>query len=195
MIQTTKMLLDQYREYANPMSKIRTLVKQGKLIPLVRGLYETDLNTPGHYLAGVLYGPSYLSFEYALSYHDLIPETVRTYTCATFNKRRSKRYHTPFGTFVYHDIPRAVYPHGVELRMENGYSLQIATAEKALCDKMYSISPIASLRRMEQCLFEDLRLDDEGFKLLNQADIMALSGLYGSSNVRLLNEYLQRSAR
>ena len=195
MIQTTKMLLDQYRQYANPMSKIRTLVKRGELIPLIRGLYETDLNTPGHYLAGVLYGPSYLSFEYALNYRGLIPEAVRTYTCATFDKRRSKQYHTPFGTYVYQDIPRAAYPHGVELRMESGYSIQIASSEKALCDKLYSISPLGTLHRMEQYLFEDLRLDDEGFKQLGRENIMALSILYGSSNVRLLAEYLQRSAR
>ena len=195
MIQTTKMLLDQYREYINPMSKIRTMVKRGKLIPLTRGLYETDSNTPGHYLAGVLYGPSYLSFEYALSYRGLIPEAVRTYTCATFGKRRSKQYHTPFGAFVYHDIPRAVYPYGVELRMENGYSIQIASSEKALCDKLYSISPLGSLQRMEQYLFEDLRLDDAGFWQLGREDIKVLSGLYGSSNVRLLAEYFQRSAR
>jgi predicted transcriptional regulator of viral defense system len=195
MIQTTKMLLDQYREYANPMSKIRTMVNRGKLIPLTRGLYETDSNTPGHYLAGVLYGPSYLSFEYALSYRGLIPEAVRTYTCATFGKRRSKQYHTPFGTFVYHDIPRAVYPYGVELRMENGYSIQIASSEKALCDKLYSISPLGTHQRMEQYLFEDLRLDEEGFWQLGREDIKVLSGLYGSSNVKLLAEYFQRSAR
>ena len=195
MIQTTKMLLDQHRHYANPMSKIRTLVKRGEIIPLIRGLYETDPNTPGHYLAGVLYGPSYLSFEYALNYRGLIPEAVRTYTCATYDKRRSKQYHTPFGTYVYHDIPRAAYPQGVELLVENGYSIQIASPEKAICDKLYSISPLGTLRRMEQYLFEDLRLDEEGFKQLGRENIIVLSGLYGSTNVRLLAEYLKRSAR
>lgn len=195
MIQTTKMLLDQFSEYANPMSKIRTLVKQGKLIPIIRGLYETDPNTPGRCLAGILYGPSYLSFEYALSYHNLIPEAVRAYTSASFGKRRSKQYQTPFGLFVYQDIPRAVYSHDVELLMENGYSVQIATPEKALCDKLYSISPLGSLRQMDRYLFEDLRLDGDGYDQLDRDDITRLSVLYGSSNVRLLDEFLQRSAR
>jgi hypothetical protein len=48
---------------------------------------------------------------------------------------------------------------------------------------------------MEQYLFEDLRLDEEGFKQLGRENIIVLSGLYGSTNVRLLAEYLKRSAR
>ena len=195
MILTTKMLLDQHRQYANPMSRIRILIKQGQLIPLIRGLYETDPDTPGHCLAGILYGPSYLSFEYALSFRGLIPEAVRVYTCATFGKRRTKQYHTFYGTYVYRDVPRAVYPHGIELRMENGYSSQIATSEKALCDQLYSISPLGTLRRLEQYLLEDLRLNDESLQHLEREDVITLSGLYGSLNVRLLAEYLQRSAR
>ena len=195
MIQTTKMLLDQYRQYANPMSKIRRLVKQGELVPLIRGLYETDPNTPGHYLAGILYGPSYLSFDYALGYHGLIPEAVHNYTSATYDKRRGKQYHTPFGTYVYQDVPRAAYPHGVVLRMENGYSFQIAIPEKALCDKLYSLSPVGSLRRVEELLLDDLRLDHGDLQNLSGPDVRLLSGHYGSSNVRLLAEYLRRSAR
>lgn len=194
MIQTTRMLLEQYRQFSNPKSKIRRLVKQGKLTPLIRGLYETDPNTPSHYLAGILYGPSYLSFDYALGYHGLIPEALRNYTCATYDKRRRKQYHTPFGTYVYWDVPRAAYPHGVVLRMENGYSFQIATPEKALCDKLYSISPLGSLRRVEELLFDDLRMDNDDLRNLSGSDVRMLSDYYGSSNVRLLADHLQRSA-
>mgnify|MGYP001314848454 CR=1 FL=1 len=76
MIKTTAMLREELNSYVNPTAKIRRMADEGKLIPVVRGIYETDKNTPGHYLAPIIYGPSYLSFEFALAYHSLIPEKV-----------------------------------------------------------------------------------------------------------------------
>ncbi len=194
MIMTTKMLLEQYRRYANPMSKVRRLVKDGKLTPIVRGLYETDPDTPGHYLAGSIYGPSYLSFEFALCRHGLIPETVLNYTCATFDKRRGKRYDTPFGAFVYRDIPKAAYPLGAELIMENGYSFQLASPEKALCDQLYGLPPLGSQRELQRCLAEDLRIDEDSLARIEKNDVGTLAGLYGSTNVKLLAAWLGREA-
>lgn len=42
MIKTTAILRNELKEYVNPTAKIRRLVDSGELIPLVRGLYETD---------------------------------------------------------------------------------------------------------------------------------------------------------
>ena len=92
MINTTAMLLQKYHTYANPAAKIARLVKNGNLIPIIKGLYETDQFTPGHYLAELIYGPSYLSFEYSLSWHGLIPEAVYVYTSATCGKKKKKQY-------------------------------------------------------------------------------------------------------
>ena len=39
MLKTTSMLLQELSEYANPASRIRTMVRDGKLVPVVRGLY------------------------------------------------------------------------------------------------------------------------------------------------------------
>ena len=66
------------------------MIKKKEIIPIVKGFYETDSKIPGHYLASIIYGPSYLSFEFALSYYGLIPEAVYHFTSATFNKRRRK---------------------------------------------------------------------------------------------------------
>ena len=107
MIKTTAMLHDELRRYANPAAKISRMMDSGQLTPLIKGLYETDASVPGHYLAGVLYGPSYLSFEFALAWHGLIPEAVYSYTSATCGKGRMKRYDTAFGTalrLVGHDM-------------------------------------------------------------------------------------------
>lgn len=103
-----------YSNYTNIKDKIRREVRAGYLIPITRGLYETDTATDGKYLAGRIYGPSYLSFDYALYVYSLIPEAVyKTYTSATFNKRKAKKYQNHFGIFTYRDIPAAVYPLGV----------------------------------------------------------------------------------
>src|SRR5690554_965136 len=77
------------------------MVKDGEYIKIIRGLYETDPSTPGYLLAGSIYGPSYLSFEFALAYHGLIPEAVYTFTSATYDKKKKKKFETPFGTFTY----------------------------------------------------------------------------------------------
>ena len=58
--------MDELKSYASPAKKIERMVKTGELTRVVRGLYETDPHTPGHLLAASIYGPSYLSFEYAL---------------------------------------------------------------------------------------------------------------------------------
>lgn len=68
MIKTTDMLLEELKSYANPKNKLSRMVRNGEVFPIVKGLYETDRNTPAHLLAGSIYGPSYISFEYALSF-------------------------------------------------------------------------------------------------------------------------------
>ena len=91
MIKTTAMLTEELRQYVNPAAKIRRMAEAGELTPIIKGLYETNASTPGHYLAGAIYGPSYPSFEYALAQHGLIPEAVYSFTSATCGKGRKKR--------------------------------------------------------------------------------------------------------
>ena len=143
---------------------------------------------------GAIYGPSYLSFDYALSVHALIPEAVYgTYTSATFRKGKTKRYENAFGTFLYRDVPVAVYPLGVEIKVEGGYSYQIASPEKALCDKLYSLSPVYSVRALKELLFDDLRIDDAAFFALQKDDILQLAPLYRATNLKLLAKFINRS--
>ena len=105
-----------YRDYSNIKSKINREVHSGKLIQITRGLYETDANVTGKYLAGRIFGPSYLSFDYALSLYGLIPEAVyKTYTSASFQKKKTKKFENQYGLFTYRDIPSDVYPLGALL--------------------------------------------------------------------------------
>ena len=156
MIMTTSMLIEQFRDYGDPAGKIMRMRKEGKIIPLTRGLYETDPSASGHCLAGAIYGPSYLSFDYALSVYGLIPEAVYAYTSATFEKKKKKEYENQFGRYLYRDVPSEVYPLGIVIRDEGEYSYLIASPEKALCDKLYSMPPVTSVKDIGQMLFEDL---------------------------------------
>ncbi len=195
MINTTRMLRNELKDYANPTARIRQLVKKGALVPVVRGIYETDRGVPGHYLAQVIYGPSYLSFEFALAYYSLIPEAVYNYPSATFEKRKAKRYDTPFGTFTYRDIPSEAYPVGVMLHMEEGYSFQIASPEKAICDQLYIMPPMRNRKELEYLLFEDLRIDEGGFSELNMAKLMEIAACFRTKNHKLLQSYVRRGLR
>lgn len=179
--------------YSNKNNKISREIKNGNLFKIVNGLYETNPNTPGYLLAGSIYGPSYISFEYALAYYGLIPEKVTTITNATCEKKKKKEYHTDFGTFTYRDIPILAYPEEILLIEENNYTYQIATKEKALCDKLYTLSPLNNYKNLENMLFNDLRIDEEEFKKLDYDEIAKLNKLYHSKNIELLTKYIRRN--
>jgi hypothetical protein len=190
MITTTDELVKLYKDYSDPIGKIHRDVKSGKLIPIVKGVYETDRTIPGHYLCGTIYGPSYLSFEYALSYHDLIPERVYVYTNATYNKNRRKRYKNEFGLFTYRDIPKSAFFYGVTSYIENGYSYIVATPEKALCDQLYISPPQRSMKQLKSLIFDDMRVDKDDFSNLDFDSILFLCDLYTSSNLKLLKRII-----
>lgn len=177
---------------ANVNAKISREIKKGNLIKLKNGLYETDENTPGYLLATAIYGPSYLSFDYALFHYGLIPEKVVNYTCATLNKRKKKIFQNDFGTYIYRDIPKRVYFLEVHLVIEGNYSYQIASKEKALCDKLYTLSPLKNQNELKTLLFKDLRIDEDEFKKLDYNIINKLASLYNSTNVKLLAKYMRR---
>lgn len=186
MIKTQGMIIDELREYGNPKTKLARMVKEGKYTKIIRGIYETDNKTPGYLLAGSIYGPSYLSFEFALSYYGMIPETVHVFTCATFDKKKKRTYNTPFGNFSYRDVPANVYPLGVVLKTEGEYIFQIATREKALCDKLYTIKPASSQRKLRTMLSDDLRIDMNEILSLDEEELRDISEAYHSTNVKLL---------
>lgn len=193
MIITNDAILKKLANYSNKNTKLAREVRDGKIIKIVNGLYETDSNTPGYLLAGSIYGPSYISFEYALSYYGMIPERVTTITCATLAKKKKKKFNTPFGTFTYRDVPILAYPEEIILKEENNYSYQIASREKALCDKLYTLKPLKNYSNLEKMLFSDLRIDSENFNKLNIEKIEKLSNLYHSTNILLLAKYMRRN--
>ena len=195
MVISIQQLLDKYKDYVDPKGKIRRDVESGKLFHIVRGLYETDRNVDGSYLAQFIYGPSYLSFEYVLSKYGLIPEEAkRTYTCATFGKRRRKHYANAFGDYLYRDVPKEVYPYGFKIVVQGNYCYHIATPEKALCDKLYVVEPVASMKSFKALLFDDLRIDEEEFDKLDKEFIRKIAPLYKKRNLNWLAKMVEEAS-
>ena len=102
-------------------------------------------------------------------------------------------YENQFGVFLYRDVPSNVYPLGINLIEENGYIYQIATPEKALCDKLYTLSPIKNMRELENVLYNDLRIDIDELNKFNVQDLEEISNSYHSTNVDLLYRYMRRN--
>lgn len=109
--------------------------KQGFISQLKRGLYVfPDFSPPDVCIANKLYSPSYISLEFALSYHGVIPETVYEITSVT--TKATRRFETLGKIFSYRKIKRAAYT-GYETQKQQGLSFYIADAEKAFVDADY----------------------------------------------------------
>jgi hypothetical protein len=137
--------------------KIARMIQSDDLLQLRRGLYATRRNLDPFCLAASIYGPSYISFETALSFHGLIPEAVYEITSATL--KRPKEFQNIFGRFRYRRIPAEVYPIGIERIAEPEAPFLMASPTKALCDRiareprMRSISDVrrwAELMRLNE---------------------------------------------
>lgn len=190
-------LQDHFSNYANPKAKIGLLVRQGILYRLKRSLYMKATAARDPYVLGKaanrIYGPSYVSFIYALRWHGLIPEHVVHITSATYMKGRSKRYDTPVGSFLYQGVPSEAYTHGVIFTGEGDHRFLIASAEKAVCDELYRSPVIRSMQRLEQLLFEDLRLDSSAFNQLDRGALIFLADQYKATTLGTFVKFLRKA--
>jgi len=192
MIISSEQLLYENRAYAVPQARIQNMVKKGDLIPLKRGLFETDSTAPGFLMANAILGPSYISFEYALSYHSMIPERVVTYTSATFGQNKKKEYRNQFGTFTYRDIPQRVFPYYYTRELSGNRPYLIASREKALCDQLCITAPIRGIHDFTEYLFDGTRLDEEIFEELDFEKIKRIAPLYHKTNLDQLVKLLEK---
>lgn len=161
-----------FSDLAAPEKKVQALEKSGELIRLKRNLFIVNQELSGketdvRLCANHIYGPSYVSFQWALRYYGMIPEQVFIMTSAT--TKRSRSFETPVGNFSYVQVPAAYFPIGVESREENGVGFLMATREKALCDTILldNFVPHQSARSLKVYLEEDMRLDMDILSLLD----------------------------
>jgi len=105
---------------------------------LKRGLYALRTDLPAEEeIANALYKPSYISFEYALSHYNIIPE--RPYILTSATTKATASFTTGNVEFAYYKIKVETYT-GYSLERSETKSFLIAEPEKALVDYLYFVT-------------------------------------------------------
>ena len=167
--------------------RIMRAIDAGEILPVRRGLYclAPRYNRVGisrNLLANMIYGPSYISLESALSFHGWIPEAVHSVSSVSLG--RAKTFDTPLGFFDYIQVRQTPLLAGVERIVgknpEQG-AFYMAKPLKALADTVASRG--LDWKGLDP-LVESLRIDEENFETLKSADFEELDGVYRSARAR-----------
>lgn len=176
--------------------KINKLKKDGLLETLKRGLYLhkspfTTTYITKEIIANTLLSPSYISFDYALYFHGLIPESVHDITSAT--TKRTKSFKTKTGTYSFKSVKKELYPLGLTIESTKNGNFLIATKEKALCDKIYYTKDITitSKKTMLEFLEDDLRIDMEELEDCNIDIFKKYYKISKSKKIKFLIELIE----
>jgi len=109
--------------------------KKGFIVRVKQGIYAFPDALPSDlYIANKLYEPSYVSLEFALSYHGVIPENVYEITSVT--PKSTRRFETLGKIYSYRRIKKQAFT-GYTTEKQKGTSFFIADAEKAFVDANY----------------------------------------------------------
>lgn len=173
------------REDTKRYDAVKYALKKGHLFKIKRGLYLINpsyqkQNYDPFEIAQIIYGPSYISLESALSFHGWIPETV--YTTTSVAIRRSKEFRTPIGYFNFSHTPTQYFYNEVS-RIESGSVFFIAEPWKALADCIYVYKKKwNSVRDISL----DLRIEPETFEQSNIVSLKKITTHYDSKRVRIV---------
>lgn len=157
------------KAYQKPSDKLASLENNGEVIQLKKGLYVLDAKDYGFPVSAPIcsnhiYGPSYLSQQWALSYYGLIPERVSVYSAITI--KHGRRFENKLGLFTYSFVNRTYFRIGLRDVTIDGTTCLVASPEKALVDLILfdNYVPSRSMRGLYQYLEEDIRFDIDELK-------------------------------
>lgn len=184
-------LMDLLKTYRSPRDKISRMIKKKEIIQVKKGLYvlspEFGSQINLKILANLIYGPSYISLEYALSYWGLIPEKVEEVTSMT--NKRNKVFETPVGRFSYKYLQSSKFSVGIERISEENGAFLIASKEKAICDRLALIKGLRANEIAE--FFEyDLRLDINELSGLDIELVREIERVYKNKSVTAFLKWL-----
>jgi predicted transcriptional regulator of viral defense system len=170
------------RDVKYPRAKIGRLLKAGEIIRIKKGLYAFgEMWRRGgislEIAANLIYGPSCVSFEYALFQYGMIADRAVAVTSLAIG--RAKEFETPIGIFRYHSIDKKKFSVGIEYREipgEGGFF--IASREKALADVVSRIKTSLSLAEFRFYLIEEMRIDEESLRSLDKQKIKEIGSIY-----------------
>jgi hypothetical protein len=177
-------LMNLLKGYNSPRDKISRMIKKKEIIQVKKGLYvlapEFGVRIDHKVLANMIYGPSYISLEYALSYWGLIPEKVEEITSIT--NKRNKVFDTPLGIFSYKYLENSKFALGIERVPGDTGAFLIASKEKAICDRLALVKELNS-GEMDEFLEEELRMDMDELTGLDVELIREISHKYRKKSV------------
>lgn len=117
---------------------LETQTQNGLLVRLKKRIYALKTDLPSEEeIANVLYQPSYISFEYAMAYYNILPEMTYTITSAT--TKPTRLFTTEKIAYSYRTIKDSAYT-GYSLIKKESHSFLLAEPEKALVDYLYFVS-------------------------------------------------------
>lgn len=185
----------------NSYSKTRDvtarLAKEGVLIRIRKGLYTFGAElrrspVSREYLANMIYGPSCVSLDYALGYYSLIPEKVSIVTSVCMG--RSREFRTPFGVFSYRMLKQERYSTGISIVRTGTASFMMASAEKALIDKVWTDGRVGRTthEHWTKYLEDDLRIDKDMLSVFSMNAISRIADVYNSKKIFSFASFLER---
>ena len=192
-----QVLLDVLSAYRKPRDRIARLVTAGEIVRVKKGLYVFAAPFRRHpiareQLANLIYGPSYVSLDTALTFHGLIPERVEAVTSVTTG--RAHKFDTPFGAFTYRTLSPVRYAMGMLLDTSGKAPFLVASPEKALVDKVWCDKRLISTRAVDfgAYLLDDLRMDAARLRDLDAPRLAAINHAYASPKIESLLQFLKK---
>lgn len=184
-------VMDCLKSYHNPRVKLHHLLKVQALIRVKKGIYVFAPNLAKFpysldVLANMIYGPSYISLEWACQHYRLIPERVTTITSVT--TQRSRQFQTPVGYFTYNHLSMNAFSVGMtRVSFSDKQHALIATKEKALVDLLViRRGSFSSKKHFKETLFDDLRIEKDDVTHLNLDQLQTIYEAYPHRTVKYL---------
>lgn len=163
---------------------VKRALAKGEVIRICRGLYclgnrHRSRAVDSLAVAQLIMGPSYVSLEAALAFHNWLPEAVETVTSVC--DARSRRFQTPIGGFRFDRVPQKnLFAAVCRVPRADGQAAFVATPLKALAD--YVSVHRADWRGVEP-LIESLRLPPACIGAIEPAECAELAANYRSRRV------------
>lgn len=168
------------RDYKFPRDKISKLIKESRIVRVKKGLYVLgpcfQVPYSEYVLANLIYGPSYVSGNSALSWWQAIPEKITLIQSTTC--KRNKRFDTPVGYFDYRYLALPKYQIGVErVQISRNRFFLIACREKSIIEELSFDKQISNESQIEDWLASK-RIDSEFLKKLRITELRKVNQVF-----------------
>ena len=158
-------------------------LKKDFFVKLKNGLYTFKHHYPSEFeIANKVYAPSYVSLEYALSFYNIIPETVYSITSVT--SKTTREFVINNISYTYSKIKKSAFTGYVKKHFD-GQTVLIADAEKAFIDYLYFVY-----------LGKKVIYDRIEVKNLDKKKLIYYANLFKKKSlIKLLNDIYDKSRR